>query len=69
MCHSSVAILRTFHNSPKKQRFFELVLDVYISEPHVKIIKAFVRPDGSRGMTVWKGFTISMVIYLHVLIA
>ena len=64
MCHSSVAILRTFHNSPKKQRFFELVLDVYISEPHAckKKIKAFVRPDGSRGMTVWKGFTISMVI-------
>ena len=38
MCHSSVAILRTFHNSPKRQRFFELVLDVYISEPHVKKI-------------------------------
>ena len=36
MCHSSMAILRTFHNSPKRQRFFELVLDVYISEPHVK---------------------------------
>ena len=58
MCHSFVAILRTFHNSPKRQRFFELVLDAYISEPHV----SFVRPDGSRGMTVWKGFTISMVI-------
>ena len=68
MCHSSVAILRTLHNSPKRQRFLELVpLDVYISEPHVKKKKAFVRPDGSRGMTVWKGFTISMVIYLHVL--
>ena len=35
-CASSVAILRTFHNSPTRQRFFELVLDVYISEPHVK---------------------------------
>ena len=36
MCHSSVTILRTFHNSPKRQRFFKSVLDVYISEPHVK---------------------------------
>ena len=37
MCHSSVAILRTLHNSLKRQRFLELVpLDVYISELHVK---------------------------------
>ena len=43
MCHSSVAILRTFHNSPKKQRFFELVLDVYISEPHVKKNKSLCK--------------------------
>ena len=28
-----------FHNSPKRQRFLALVLDVYISEPHVKINK------------------------------
>ena len=27
------------HHSPKRQRFLELVLDVYISEPHVKKIK------------------------------
>ena len=26
--------LLSFHNSPKRQRFLELVLDVYISEPH-----------------------------------
>ena len=43
MCHSSVAILRTFHNSPKRQRFFELVLDVYISEPHVKKNKSLCK--------------------------
>ena len=43
MCHSFVAILRTFHNSPKRQRFFELVLDAYISEPHVKIKKSLCK--------------------------
>ena len=26
--------LLSFHNSPKRRRFLELVLDAYISEPH-----------------------------------
>ena len=32
-----------FHHSPKRQRFLELVLDVYISEPHVKKIKGLCK--------------------------
>ena len=31
------------HNSPKRQRFLELVLNVYISEPHVKKIKGLCK--------------------------
>ena len=32
-----------FHNSSKRQRFLEMVLNVYISEPHVKKIKGLCK--------------------------